>query len=224
MNATDKFPPDLPGEPDLPPPPPVPTGKVRFQTSQPVIGPQLVVGVLAGAAAAASVIASILGSISAQERTVVIAIHNYLSIDLADPRAWVHSGRIEGDLTPIPAGQFGTAVASKNPGPTATGAVGVVTWRFGDAEERLAVMFSVPYDYNLYKNWFKLAVIDGGVETDKALYEDMYYDKGRTLGKAARADAGKATWQRTLHGQTGTLTGSMGRDGRCVLSVEVRAS
>lgn len=232
MNETGKLPPDSPAEPDrLPQPdatPPVATpagkGKVLFETSQPAIGVYAAVATFAGSGLAVSVVASILASISAQVRSVVIGVHNFLTIDLTDPRSYVHSGRIEVEPVPIAAGEFGAAAASKNPGVTATGAVGVVTWRLGDSEERLAVMYSVPYDYNLYKNWFKLAIIDGGVQTDKALYEDMYYDKGRTAGKAARADAGTATWQRTLHGQTGTLTGSMESDGHCSLFVEVRAS
>ncbi|XP_029013620.1 actinoporin-like protein [Betta splendens] len=64
----------------------------------------------------------------------------------------------------------------------ATGSVGVLTYDLfersrNDFIETLAVMFSVPWDYNLYKNWFAVGVHKKGRACDKELYKEMYYEK-----------------------------------------------
>ncbi|XP_016302492.1 actinoporin-like protein [Sinocyclocheilus anshuiensis] len=64
----------------------------------------------------------------------------------------------------------------------ATGSVGVMTYDLfersrNDYIETLAVMFSVPWDYNLYKNWFAVGIYPKGKECDQALYKEMYYQK-----------------------------------------------
>ena len=64
----------------------------------------------------------------------------------------------------------------------ATGCVGVMTYDLleqskNDFIETLAIMFSVPWDYNLYKNWFAVGIYKKGRNCDKALYKEMYNDK-----------------------------------------------
>lgn len=38
-------------------------------------------------------------------------------------------------------------------------------------------MFSVPFDYNFYKNWVAVGIYKQDRACDKALYEEMYYEK-----------------------------------------------
>lgn len=64
----------------------------------------------------------------------------------------------------------------------ATGSIGVLTYDLfeksrNDHIEKLAIMFSVPWDYNLYKNWFAVGVYEKGINCDKELYKQMYYEK-----------------------------------------------
>lgn len=64
----------------------------------------------------------------------------------------------------------------------ASGTVGVLTYdlfkRQSDhATEKLAIMFSVPYDYNLYKNWVAVGIYEQGKECNESLYKEMYYNK-----------------------------------------------
>uniref|UniRef100_A0A671RI59 Actinoporin-like protein n=1 Tax=Sinocyclocheilus anshuiensis TaxID=1608454 RepID=A0A671RI59_9TELE len=74
---------------------------------------------------------------------------------------------------------------SNPPQPTvaqATGCVGVMTYDLfersrNDYTETLAVMFSVLWDYSLYKNWFAVGIYPKGKEYDQALYKEMYYQK-----------------------------------------------
>lgn len=67
-------------------------------------------------------------------------------------------------------------------GSSATGAIGVLTYDLHErsrstAIESLAMMFSVPWDYNLYKNWFAVGVYKQDRACDGSLYKEMYYEK-----------------------------------------------
>lgn len=64
---------------------------------------------------------------------------------------------------------------------SATGAIGVLMYDLigkshSGAGQSLAIMFSVPWDYNLYKNWFAVGIYKAGRSCDKELYKEMYYE------------------------------------------------
>lgn len=65
---------------------------------------------------------------------------------------------------------------------TASGAVGVLTYELFDMRQRkttelMAVMFSVPFDYNIYKNWLGVGLFESTRACDDKLYKLMYNDK-----------------------------------------------
>ena len=66
--------------------------------------------------------------------------------------------------------------ARKTAGPVATGVVGVCTYYFSKIDKTLAVMFSVPFDYNWYSNWFDARLYSGYKWANKDLYKGMYND------------------------------------------------
>ncbi|CAL8318426.1 unnamed protein product [Lota lota] len=72
-----------------------------------------------------------------------------------------------------------TAIFKKTPH-TACGTVGVFTYDLFNTSsqtmEKLAVMFSVPYDFNLYSNWFAVGVFSSNKNCDHDLYREMYYN------------------------------------------------
>lgn len=60
-----------------------------------------------------------------------------------------------------------------------TGAVGVLTYdlfhtHIRSCSERMAIMFSVPYDYNLYENQIAVGVFEQSRACDEKLYDLMY--------------------------------------------------
>ena len=66
--------------------------------------------------------------------------------------------------------------AQKTRGPVARGVVGVFTYYLPEISKTLAVMFSVPFDYYWYSNWFDVRLYSGYKRADEDLYEQMYYD------------------------------------------------
>ncbi|KAM4597792.1 uncharacterized protein ACJ7VT_021367 [Polymixia lowei] len=65
---------------------------------------------------------------------------------------------------------------------TASGAVGVLTYDLFHMQsrvcsERVAIMFSVPFDHNLYKNLLAVGVFELSRACDKHLYDQMYDGK-----------------------------------------------
>nr|XP_055049405.1 DELTA-sagatoxin-Srs1a-like [Misgurnus anguillicaudatus] len=74
---------------------------------------------------------------------------------------------------------------------TACGAVGVLTYdlfhlKNEECTERIAILFSVPFNYNFYDNIFGIGVIMPTCECNEALYKKMYYeiDNSFIRGKA----------------------------------------
>ncbi|KAJ0016073.1 hypothetical protein NQD34_014363 [Periophthalmus magnuspinnatus] len=116
-------------------------------------------------------------------RNVTIEITNLTTnYCLINPKVFLEKGS-----TPIPAQptvrplKTEVCTYSKDSG-KASGAVGVMTYDLfeknrQDYIETLAIMFSVPYDRNMYKNWFALGIYNKGKECDEALYKEMYYEK-----------------------------------------------
>uniref|UniRef100_A0A3Q2P1B8 Bryoporin-like n=1 Tax=Fundulus heteroclitus TaxID=8078 RepID=A0A3Q2P1B8_FUNHE len=75
---------------------------------------------------------------------------------------------------------------------TATGAVGLLTYDLFHMQsrvcsERMAIMFSVPFDRNIYANRLAVGVVENSRACDKHLYDHMY--DGKDLSHAARSDA-----------------------------------
>ncbi|KAK2833952.1 hypothetical protein Q5P01_017841 [Channa striata] len=117
--------------------------------------------------------------------------NNSYDYTLMTPRIYTYSGSCE---KPLPAvigvSSSGGALFVKTPH-TACGSVGVFTYDLyhhpsKQNRGKMAVMFSNPYDFNLYWNWFAVGVFDISKQCDYDLYKEMYYDeeKGFVRGQA----------------------------------------
>ncbi|CAG8705454.1 5428_t:CDS:2, partial [Funneliformis mosseae] len=56
------------------------------------------------------------------------------------------------------------------------GTVGVIVYHLKDRNESLAFMWSVPFNYGFYSNWWNLKVFKGRVRANQALYDRMYHE------------------------------------------------
>ncbi|XP_008293034.1 cytolysin Src-1-like isoform X2 [Stegastes partitus] len=117
---------------------------------------------------------------SAESRECVVKITNKSKYTLSRPRVYVYHGYYDAALPPtLSRGDSGQALFKKT-AHRATGAVGVFTYEL-DADcadkdvRKVAVMFSVPFDFNFYENWFAVGVFDKLRNCDHHLYEEMYY-------------------------------------------------
>lgn len=105
---------------------------------------------------------------------------------------------------------------------TASGAVGVLTYELFDTRSRqtnsiMAVMFSVPFDYNFYKNWLALGIFESTQACDSKLYDLMYKGKDFTNFKRQEANGSALVFAK------GTLDvlACMSDEGRAILKLEV---
>lgn len=104
----------------------------------------------------------------------------------------------------------------------ASGAVGVLTYDLFErqnncAKETLAIMFSVPYDYNMYKNWVAVGIYNKGKECNESLYKEMYYNKEQQGFVRAEAEGCGLTYE----GDNLDIMCTMSPMGRAILKVEV---
>ncbi|XP_061838217.2 uncharacterized protein [Nerophis lumbriciformis] len=105
---------------------------------------------------------------------------------------------------------------------TATGAVGLLTYDLFHMQsrvssQRIAVMFSVPYDHNLYKNRLALGVLEQSHNCDKKLYDQMY--EGKDLSHFSRADATGSGL--VFSANYVDVRGTMSTVGKAIVKVEI---
>lgn len=104
---------------------------------------------------------------------------------------------------------------------TATGAVGVFTYDLFNAELNdyshiMAVMFSVPYDRNLYSNWFALGMFNKDKHCDHSLYNKMYNGSENNFVRGKAGEPGIF-----YEGDYVILSASMTDSGEAILTVEI---
>lgn len=105
---------------------------------------------------------------------------------------------------------------------TASGAVGVLTYELFDMRNRLcnelmAVMFSVPFDYNFYKNWLAVGCFEHTQACDEKLYDLMYDGKDFTNFVRREAD-GSVVKHRS---RSVDVMACMSDEGRAIVKLEV---
>ena len=100
----------------------------------------------------------------------------------------------------------------KTAGPCATGTVGVFTYNSSDGNT-LAVMWSLPFDFVIYKSWWNVKMFRGTRTANEDIYSEMY----RTAQYKGNND-----WHGpTDIGQGYTMTGTMAPSSVTSLEIEV---
>ncbi|XP_029997741.1 DELTA-sagatoxin-Srs1a-like [Sphaeramia orbicularis] len=140
---------------------------------------------------------------------------------LSKPSVHIVSGFCADPLPPlINPWSSGNALFAKTPN-TACGSVGVFTYDLVDHVKKettmkIAVMFSVPYDFNLYSNWFAVGIFDKYTVCNYELYYKMYYDNDKTFTRS-KADGNSLTHEDS----DVTVMATMSNSYQPVMKVEV---
>ena len=89
---------------------------------------------------------------------------------------------------------------------------GVLAYYIESERKTLAVMWSVPYSYVSYENWWNVKLYRGKRRADNNMYEELYYD-----ASPFKADG----WHDRNLGSGLSASGSMSSSGIATLDIEV---
>ena len=87
------------------------------------------------------------------------------------------------------AGDNDSALFAKTPY-SLKGTVGVLTYDLtgGIPDKKMAVMFSLPFNFNFFDNWYAVGVFDSNTDCDYNLYYEMYYNESSSFERAKAKD------------------------------------
>ncbi|XP_036449609.1 bryoporin-like [Colossoma macropomum] len=114
-------------------------------------------------------------------RNVTIQITNNCdAFTLANPRTHNISGYCHHPPQPTIITKSQETCSFSKTAYSARGSIGVLMYQILNNERNpvgeLAIMFSVPYNYSLYENWFALGIYEPDISCDDNLFNKMYYD------------------------------------------------
>ena len=156
---------------------------------------------------------TLVNALGGVNRKIAVGISNEGTTVWNNPEVYFFSGT--SDMVPpyeVKPGKAMTYTARKSAGPVARGVVGLIGYRMSDGNT-LAVMFSVPFDYNLYENQWNARVYPGKVPIGYALYDDQYY-----LIKSYKGDN---RWHEKDLGQGYHVRGAMNSAGGATLEIHI---
>nr|XP_055047535.1 uncharacterized protein LOC129433098 [Misgurnus anguillicaudatus] len=156
-------------------------------------------------------------------RNCTIQITNMSNVyNLINPQVYTFSGYCCDPPQPtIRSNKTGVCAFTKTQY-SARGAVGVLTYDLYHTEneacsERIALLFSVPFDYILYYNMFAVGVLEISRECDKALYHCMYEGKQTGFIRENAMVSGI-----TYKGETVELKATMSNLAKAIINLEIR--
>nr|Q86FQ0.1 RecName: Full=DELTA-sagatoxin-Srs1a; Short=DELTA-SATX-Srs1a; AltName: Full=Cytolysin Src-1; AltName: Full=Src I; Flags: Precursor [Sagartia elegans]AAP04347.1 cytolysin I precursor [Sagartia elegans] len=156
---------------------------------------------------------TLLGTLGSISRKIAIGVDNETGGLITGNNVYFRSGTSD-DILPhrVETGEALLYTARKTKGPVATGAVGVFTYYLSDGNT-LAVLFSVPFDYNFYSNWWNVKIYSGKRNADYDMYHELYYD--------ANPFEGDDTWEYRYLGYGMRMEGYMNSPGEAILKITV---
>ncbi|XP_058865875.1 DELTA-sagatoxin-Srs1a-like [Acipenser ruthenus] len=180
----------------------------------------IVTAIIAGASLAGTTIEQMSTNINT-ERNVAIQISNYSKkYILKNPRVFTSSGYPHNPPQPTIRKETREGCSfTKNPDKL-FGCVGVLTYDVSEnnkskALSRFAIMFSVPYDYTKYENWFSIGLFDSERSCDESLFNLMYYEKGSFVRDNASSTEMK------YEGELSIVKGTMSPRAKSIMKVEI---
>ncbi|KAI4899038.1 hypothetical protein NFI96_027257, partial [Prochilodus magdalenae] len=193
--------------------------KYQIKVMDPITIATSATAIIAGASLVGTSIDQISHSMDTWRNTT-IQITNYSDTSiLANPRTHTTSGYCYLPPQPTIAKRTQEACSFSKTPHTARGSVGVLTYQIlrngTDNVGELAIMFCVPYDYNIYEsNMFALGIYQPNISCDDDLFNEMYYSSGPfTRGKGSGSVM-------EYSGEQAVVKGTMSAFGQSVIKVE----
>ncbi|XP_017578984.1 DELTA-stichotoxin-Hcr4a-like [Pygocentrus nattereri] len=154
-------------------------------------------------------------------RNVSIQIINYSDkYILTNPRTYTYSGHCHNPPQPTITRKKQEACSFSKTDYASCGSVGVLTYNILINETNhvgeLAIMFSVPFSYSLYENWFALGIYERGISCDHNLFNQMYYKHSGPF----RREKGTGSFN-TYSGKGVLVKGTMSAFGQSIIKVEL---
>ncbi|KAM8889677.1 uncharacterized protein ACB058_010739 isoform 1-T2 [Synchiropus picturatus] len=105
---------------------------------------------------------------------------------------------------------------------TASGAVGVMTYELFNTstlqcEQVVAIMFSVPFDYNFYQNWLGIGLFESSQPCDDKLFDTMYNNKEDEYFSRQKANGSSLTHKRLA----ALVRATMSDEGKAIVKAEL---
>nr|XP_055047669.1 DELTA-thalatoxin-Avl1b-like isoform X2 [Misgurnus anguillicaudatus] len=156
-------------------------------------------------------------------RNCTIEINNMSNVyNLINPQDYTYSGSCcDPHPATISSNKTGICAFTKTQF-SARGAVGVLTYDLFHIKnqvctERMAILFSVPFDYTQYVNVLGVGVFDITCECNKGLYDYMYYGKNPRHFTSMRANVSGITYK----AQMVELRADMSNVGKAIMKLEI---
>uniref|UniRef100_A0A3B1IQE4 Bryoporin-like n=1 Tax=Astyanax mexicanus TaxID=7994 RepID=A0A3B1IQE4_ASTMX len=154
-------------------------------------------------------------------RNVTIQITNYSDkYTLDNPRTYTYSGYCHSPPQPTIKKNTQEVCSFTKTAYTACGSVGVLTYQILNDDKRcigeLAIMFSVPFNYNHYENLFAMGIFDPNHPCDRDLYKMMYYKEGGNFKREKGTGCSMTYTKEKI-----LLKGTMSPQGQSVMKVEL---
>nr|AAB31198.1 equinatoxin II=pore-forming toxin [Actinia equina=sea anemones, venom, Peptide, 180 aa] [Actinia equina] len=170
--------------------------------------------VIDGASLSFDILKTVLEALGNVKRKIAVGVDNESGKTWTALNTYFRSGTSDIVLPhKVPHGKALLYNGQKDRGPdVATGAVGVLAYLMSDGNT-LAVLFSVPYDYNWYSNWWNVRIYKGKRRADQRMYEELYYNLS-----PFRGDNG---WHTRNLGYGLKSRGFMNSSGHAILEIHV---
>nr|AWM11685.1 actinoporin StnIII [Stichodactyla helianthus] len=191
----------------------VPSGKELEDEKEDKRNPLAVAGaVIQGGTLTFQVLDKVLAELGKVSRKIAIGIDNESGRSWSALNTYFRSGTSH-EILPenVPNHKALVYNARKSNGPVAKGIVAAFAYYMSDGNT-LAVMFSVPFDYNLYSNWWDVRIYNGKRRADQKMYKDLYY------GSPFKGDNG---WHQKNLGYGLKMKGIMTSAGEAKLQIEI---
>ncbi|XP_026187418.1 bryoporin-like [Mastacembelus armatus] len=153
-----------------------------------------VAGAASGVIGAVVSIGSAIGEAVPTHRQCTIELKNNCKCySLCNPRMYFESGGCAVPPSPFIESSTSDMIQFCKTPHAARGAVGVFTYELlhndtNQHTEKIAVMYSVPYDFSQYSNWYAVGVFDKSKECDRDLYYNMYNNEDSSFIRAKASD------------------------------------